>query len=65
MFVKNAFQAVFRRNITIKTELKIVWNEPEKIPLHKPAKSGDLDGPIKLDMTAPILAYRGSSELET
>ncbi|KAB0798571.1 hypothetical protein PPYR_09564 [Photinus pyralis] len=51
------------RNYAFKSNLKIKWVRPEKIPCYNPAKSGDLVPMPKLDKTQLQLEFRNSQEL--
>ncbi|CAH1981291.1 unnamed protein product [Acanthoscelides obtectus] len=53
------------RHYAFKSDLKIKWVRPEKIPCYKPAKSGDLESFPGIDKKQPILDFRDSKELET
>lgn len=53
------------RNYAFKSDLKIKWNRPEKIPCYKPEKSGDLKGFPKLDKKQVLLEFRDSKELQS
>lgn len=53
------------RSYAFKSDLKIKWVRPEKIPCIKPEKSGDIEGMMKIDLTQPQLLFRQSKELET
>ncbi|EFA03294.1 small ribosomal subunit protein uS15m [Tribolium castaneum] len=53
------------RTYAFKSDLKIKWVRPEKIPCIKPEKSGDLEAMMKIDLSQPQLPFRGSKELET
>ncbi|CAH0557473.1 unnamed protein product [Brassicogethes aeneus] len=53
------------RQYAFKSDLKIKWVRPEKIPCYKPEKSGDLAGVPKLDKSQYQLDFRNSKELET
>lgn len=49
---------------TFKSDLKIKWVRPEKIPCYKPAKSGDLASFPQVDKSMLALEYQQSKELE-
>ncbi|KAH1013679.1 hypothetical protein HUJ04_002642 [Dendroctonus ponderosae] len=53
------------RNYAFKTDLKIKWVRPEKIPCYKPQKSGDLAGIPEQDKGQYLLEFRNSKELES
>lgn len=59
-FVKNHC-----RNYAFKSELKIKWVRPEKIPCIRPEKSGDLERRQKIDVTQLRFEFRNSKELDT
>ncbi|XP_049822890.1 28S ribosomal protein S15, mitochondrial [Aethina tumida] len=76
ILLKNALEAnylrvtpnvnnLISRNYAFKSDLKIKWNRPEKIPCYKPEKSGDLGVVTKIDQTGYKLEFRNSKELET
>ncbi|XP_018578120.1 28S ribosomal protein S15, mitochondrial [Anoplophora glabripennis] len=56
---------VLLRTFAFKSDLKIKWVRPEKIPCHKPEKSGDLEGIPKIDKRQLILDFNNSKELKT
>lgn len=51
------------RNYAFKSDLKIKWVRPEKIPCYKPAKSGDLK-PFEPVKTQYPLGFQSSKELK-
>uniref|UniRef100_A0A182LS38 Small ribosomal subunit protein uS15m n=1 Tax=Anopheles culicifacies TaxID=139723 RepID=A0A182LS38_9DIPT len=53
------------RTYALKSDLKIKWVRPEKIPCYKPEKSGDLQALPKFAGTELMKDYRESKELET
>uniref|UniRef100_A0A182PHJ5 Small ribosomal subunit protein uS15m n=1 Tax=Anopheles epiroticus TaxID=199890 RepID=A0A182PHJ5_9DIPT len=53
------------RTYALKSDLKIKWVRPEKIPCYKPEKSGDLQALPKFAGTELMKDYRDSKELET
>ncbi|KAL1491157.1 hypothetical protein ABEB36_011797 [Hypothenemus hampei] len=53
------------RNYAFKSDLKIKWVRPEKIPSIKPEKSGDLSQMPSIDKSQYLLEFRRSKELET
>ena len=53
------------REYAFKSNLKIKWVRPEKIPCIKPEKSGDLSQLPKLKQDELLLEFRNSKELET
>ncbi|XP_060517246.1 small ribosomal subunit protein uS15m [Cylas formicarius] len=53
------------RHYAFKSDLKIKWVRPLKIPCFLPEKSGDLEGVPSVDTKQPILEFRNSEELET
>lgn len=53
------------RNYAFKSDLKIKWVRPEKIPCYKPKKSGDLQPMPKVDDTQFAYDFRNSKELQT
>ncbi|RZB39093.1 Ribosomal S15 domain containing protein [Asbolus verrucosus] len=73
--ILSAAQCISLSNITLKTiccrtyafksDLKIKWVRPEKIPCYKPEKSGDLEGMVDIDKSKPQLMFRESQELAT
>ncbi|XP_046392258.1 28S ribosomal protein S15, mitochondrial [Ischnura elegans] len=54
-----------RRGYAFKSDLKIKWVRPTKIPSYKPEKSGDCELFPQLDMTRLPAAFQKSKELET
>lgn len=55
---------ILSRNYAFKSDLKIKWVRPEKIPCIKPEKSGDLKPLAPIDLHQYSLEYKGSKELE-
>uniref|UniRef100_A0A2M4BX82 Small ribosomal subunit protein uS15m n=1 Tax=Anopheles marajoara TaxID=58244 RepID=A0A2M4BX82_9DIPT len=53
------------RSYALKSDLKIKWVRPEKIPCYKPEKSGDLQAMPKLAGTELMKDFRECKELET
>ncbi|XP_062543530.1 small ribosomal subunit protein uS15m [Armigeres subalbatus] len=53
------------RNYAFKSDLKIKWVRPEKIPCYKPQKSGDLQPMRPMAGTELLKDYRKSKELES
>ncbi|XP_053664204.1 28S ribosomal protein S15, mitochondrial [Anopheles marshallii] len=53
------------RTYALKSDLKIKWVRPEKIPCYKPEKSGDLQSLPKFAGTELMKDYRESKELES
>ncbi|XP_066254416.1 small ribosomal subunit protein uS15m [Euwallacea similis] len=53
------------RSYAFKSDLKIKWVRPEKIPCFKPEKSGDLSPKPPIDKNQYLLEFRNSKELET
>jgi hypothetical protein len=53
------------RNYAFKSELKIKWVRPPKIPCIKPEKSGDLVAPPPVDKKQYPLEFHNSEELKT
>jgi len=53
------------RNYAFKSDLKIKWVRPEKIPCFKPEKSGDLAPMPSYNKTDYLLEFRNNKELET
>ncbi|EAA11722.3 AGAP005615-PA [Anopheles gambiae str. PEST] len=53
------------RTYALKSDLKIKWVRPEKIPCYKPEKSGDLQSLPMFAGTELMKDYRDSKELET
>uniref|UniRef100_A0A182K6J0 Small ribosomal subunit protein uS15m n=1 Tax=Anopheles christyi TaxID=43041 RepID=A0A182K6J0_9DIPT len=53
------------RTYALKSDLKIKWVRPEKIPCYKPEKSGDLQPLPKFAGNELMKDYRDSKELET
>uniref|UniRef100_A0A2M4ANI7 Small ribosomal subunit protein uS15m n=1 Tax=Anopheles triannulatus TaxID=58253 RepID=A0A2M4ANI7_9DIPT len=53
------------RSYALKSDLKIKWVRPEKIPCYKPEKSGDLQAMPKFAGTDLMKDFRDSKELET
>lgn len=52
------------RAYAFKSDLKIKWVRPEKIPCHMPEKSGDLQPMPEVDQTQYALDFKKSKELE-
>lgn len=61
----NNCKAIFTRNYAFKSDLKIKWIRPKKIPCIRPEKSGDLSPMPKFDEKSPTVDFRHSKELET
>ncbi|XP_055586942.1 28S ribosomal protein S15, mitochondrial [Uranotaenia lowii] len=57
--------AMISRNYAFKSDLKIKWVRPEKIPCYKPAKSGDLQAMRPMAGTELLKDYRQSKELQS
>lgn len=53
------------RNYAFKSDLKIKWVRPEKIPCYKPAKSGDLQPLPAIKGSELMKDFRQSSELDS
>ena len=53
------------RTYAFKSDLKIKWVRPEKIPCIRPEKSGDLEPMSQIDLSQPRMMFRNSKELET
>ncbi|XP_035913654.1 28S ribosomal protein S15, mitochondrial [Anopheles stephensi] len=53
------------RTYALKSDLKIKWVRPEKVPCYKPQKSGDLQSLPKFAGSELMKDYRESKELET
>lgn len=53
------------RSYALKSDLKIKWVRPEKIPCYKPQKSGDLQALPQYAGTELMKDFRDSKELET
>ncbi|KAF7269349.1 28S ribosomal protein S15, mitochondrial [Rhynchophorus ferrugineus] len=53
------------RSYAFKSDLKIKWVRPEKIPCIKPEKSGDLSPFPNIDKSQYLVEFRKSKELET
>lgn len=49
---------VIVRTYAFKSDLKIKWVRPEKIPSFKPEKSGDLSAMPKIDKSQYLLEFR-------
>lgn len=62
--INNAF-SIFSRSYAFKSDLKIKWVRPEKIPCFKPEKSGDLQGFPSINKSETILEFQNSKELAT
>ncbi|XP_018320537.1 28S ribosomal protein S15, mitochondrial [Agrilus planipennis] len=58
------FKNVIVRSYAFKSNLKIKWVRPEKIPCFKPEKSGDLDPMPEFDKSRYQLEYANCKELE-
>lgn len=56
------FESKIARNYAFKSDLKIKWVRPEKIPCYKPEKSGDLG--LELDVSPKDLAENYSKSIE-
>lgn len=61
---KNLSLCFLSRNYAFKSDLKIKWIRPEKIPCVHPQKSGDLVGKSEIDKTLLRYEFRDSKELE-
>ncbi|XP_055618972.1 28S ribosomal protein S15, mitochondrial [Toxorhynchites rutilus septentrionalis] len=55
---------LFSRNYAFKSDLKIKWVRPEKIPCYKPEKSGDLQSMRAIPETELLKDFQNSKELE-
>lgn len=55
----------FVRSYAFKSDLKIKWNRPEKIPCIDPAKSGDLSTFEPVSPDTIINKYTNSKELQS
>lgn len=55
---------VLSRNFAFKSDLKIKWVRPEKIPCYKAEKSGDLDTYSAPDQSKFLFCYDHSQELK-
>lgn len=53
------------RNYAFKSDLKIKWNRPEKLPCFHPEKSGDLAKLTKIPGSEVALDFKDSRELPT
>nr|CAI5870429.1 unnamed protein product [Callosobruchus analis] len=56
---------VLCRSYAFKSDLKIKWVRPQKIPCFKPEKTGDLEGVPQIDKEHVILDFKESKELST
>lgn len=56
---------IITRNYAFKSDLKIKWVRPEKIPCIRPEKSGDLSGKPDIDNSLIRYEFRNSKELAT
>lgn len=76
MFCSKAFHSIclrntaspsfnLARNYAFKTDLKVKWIRPEKIPCIKPQKSGDLKSWVIPDQKRFMPNYEKSEELKT
>lgn len=63
--LKNSLEFNISRNYAFKSDLKIKWVRPEKIPFFRPEKSGDLSGQPDIDESLIRYEFRNSKELET
>lgn len=61
----NNCKSILSRNYAFKSDLKIKWIRPEKIPCIRPEKSGDLSPMPKFDENLPTVAFQQCKELET
>ncbi|XP_065075152.1 small ribosomal subunit protein uS15m [Ochlerotatus camptorhynchus] len=57
--------SLLSRNYAFKSDLKIKWVRPEKIPCYKPQKSGDLHPIRAVGGTELLKDYQNSKELES
>lgn len=57
--------SLLSRNYAFKSDLKIKWVRPEKIPCYKPQKSGDLHPIRPMGGTELLKDYQNSKELES
>lgn len=53
------------RSYAFKSDLKIKWNRPEKIPCYDPRKSGDKSAFPDIDKSELLRNYSKSRELES
>lgn len=60
----NNFVVSVTRKYAFKSDLKIKWVRPEKIPFYNPAKTGDLETIPEIDKNQPQLRFRNCKELE-
>lgn len=60
---KSLTNKVILRNYAFKSDLKIKWVRPEKIPCIRPEKSGDLKGKPEVNRSAIRYEFRNSEEL--
>ncbi|KAL3280863.1 hypothetical protein HHI36_004091 [Cryptolaemus montrouzieri] len=63
--IKNGITNFQIREYAFKSDLKIKWVRPEKIPCYKPEKSGDFEGFPEIDKTKIQLDFKECKELET
>uniref|UniRef100_A0A1Q3FEW1 Small ribosomal subunit protein uS15m n=1 Tax=Culex tarsalis TaxID=7177 RepID=A0A1Q3FEW1_CULTA len=61
----NGGAGLISRNYAFKSDLKIKWVRPEKIPCYKPAKSGDLQPLPAFKGTELLKDFQQSSELDS
>lgn len=58
------YNLTFYRNYAFKSDLKIKWVRPEKIPCTKPQKSGDLEPITEVPSKEYLCDFKNSKELE-
>ncbi|KRT80402.1 hypothetical protein AMK59_6636, partial [Oryctes borbonicus] len=58
------FNITAQRSYAFKSDLKIKWVRPEKIPCYKPAKSGDLKSMPEIDLNQYQIEFRNCKGLE-
>lgn len=58
------YNLTFTRNYAFKSDLKIKWVRPEKIPCTKPQKSGDLEPINKIPSKEFVFDFKNSKELQ-
>nr|XP_023027381.1 28S ribosomal protein S15, mitochondrial [Leptinotarsa decemlineata] len=63
--LKTYCNIIFARHYAFKSDLKIKWVRPKKVPCYKPEKSGDLLGIPNIENKKNILGFNDSKELQS
>ncbi|CAG9863134.1 unnamed protein product [Phyllotreta striolata] len=65
LLANNLIDGVISRNYALKSDLKIKWVRPEKVPFYKPQNSGDLQSFPEINRKQFLLEFQNSKELQT